>query len=357
MNDKPLVFISYSHGVDEKWRDRLNTHLQGLAWTEPHMNIFVDTQLIVGDRWKIKIEEAIGRTAVAVLLVSSAFLKSDFIRNVELPRFLIRHAQDKMPIVPIILEDCAWKETPIADLLVRPLDGQPLSNLSVRDQQKALVSVAREINELYLRQVEHGDKITIVIADDREFTVRGLRDIFQDDFANDMAVVGMGNTPSEAERAIVESAPDILLLDLSWFRDDEAGFRIMDNTQRLSPRTKIIAISNHRDLLKKAEARGVTVLDKDFTIMELFACVRKVHASEPITDSSALGAKRLFTSLTDREREVLTLVAEGHPDKEVAEELHVSLSTVKKHMSNIIAKTETRSRTEAAVKAKEFGII
>lgn len=353
MNKKRLVFMSYSHGQDNKWRDRLYTHLQGLAWTDSQMNVFVDTQLWAGDDWKEKIDEAIENTAVAILLVSPSFLRSDFIQNVELPRFLKRNRETGMPIVPIVVEPCTWQDSCLADLIVRPRDGRPLSDFTVAEHQKALVEIAQEINQLYIYQIDQEGKITIVVADDREFTLRGLRDVFQDEYANDMAVVGLGHTEQETERAIIEFVPDILLLDLSWYRDDEAGFRIMERTRHLSPRTRIIAISNHHDLLKKAEAKGVVTLDKDFSIFKLFDTVREVHKGAGLE----VHKKRLLASLTERELEVLTLVANGYQDKEVAQHLQVSLSTVKKHMSNVIAKTETRSRTEAAVKAKEHGVI
>ncbi len=353
MNRKSSVFLSYSRGQDKKWRDRLYTHLQGFAWTDSQMNVFVDTQPWAGDDWTGKIDAAIENTAVAVLLVSSNFLQSTYIQNVELPRFLKRNREVGMPIVPIVVEPCAWQDSSLANLLMRPNGGKPLSDFSVTVQQQTLVEIAQEINQLYVRQIDQEGKITIVVADDREFTLRGLRDVFQDEYADDLVVVGLGRTEQETERAIIEFAPDILLLDLSWYRDDEAGFRIMERTQKLSPRTKIIAVSNHHDLLKKAEFKGLPTLDKDFSIFKLFDTVRAVHE----VGSEEIIKKALFANLTERELEVIALVAEGYQDKEVASHLQVSLSTVKKHMSNVISKTEVRSRTEAAVKAKEYGFI
>lgn len=105
--------------------------------------------------------------------------------------------------------------------------------------------------------------------------------------------------------------------------------------------------------MEEAQKRYVPTLEKDFTIIELFQKIREVHESKPID----LAQQRLFQSLTEREIEVLSLVAQGFSDKEIAAELCIALNTVKKHMRNILTKTGAKTRTEAAVKAKEYGII
>lgn len=354
INEELVVFISYSRGDGEQWRDRLRTQLEGFAWTKSQLSMFVDTNMWAGDDWEEKIDNAIDKTAVAVLLISPSFLKSGFIQNTELPQFLERHKQTGMPIVPIVVEPCAWQDHPeLARLLMRPKDGKPLSEFTVRDQNKQLVEIAREINQLYIRQIDQENNITIVVADDRDFTVRGLRDLFNDELADGMTVVGMARTPDEVDQTVVEFAPDILLLDMSWFRNDTIGLELIDTTRRLSPVTKIIAISNHHDLLEEAKKKGVATMDKDFRIMQLFSRVKEVYHSE----AEDLVKRALFESLTDRELEILTLVAEGLSDNAIKDRLVVSLSTVKKHVSNIFAKTEMKSRTGAAVKAKEYGII
>ena len=349
----PLVFISYCHGNDHVWKERLQTHLESFAWTKSQLNVFADTHRHAFDIEEEKIGTAIEQTAVAVLLISPDFLTSQLTQTKELPRFLKRHREQAMPIVPIIIEPCEWQKTELAQLVVRPNEGKPLSRFGVQEQQKIMVEIAREINQLYVRQIDQEDKITIVVADDREFTVRGLRDIFEDDFANDMVVVGLARTPSETERAIIEFVPDILLLDMSWYRDDEMGFRLIERVKDLSPMTKVIAISNHLDLLEEAKKKGIATLDKDFTIFELFKKVREVYQQDP----ENMVEKILFEGLTEREVEVLSLVAQGLQDKEIQAALVVSLSTVKKHISNILAKTGVKSRTEAAVKAREYGVV
>lgn len=355
-NSQQLVFISYSHEDGKSWCKLLQTHLEGFAWTTSQMNVFVDRKLSAGSELRETIFERIEQTAVAVLLITPSFLKSAFIQREELPRFFARKKRTGMPIIPIIIEPCAWQSTHLGKLLALPEDGQPLNSYPVKEQMRLLAQIADEINQLYVRQIEQNERISIVVADDHEYAVRGMRDIFEDEVTGateDMMVVSLARNETEVERAMTQFAPDILLLDMAWFRDDRAGLRLIDIVRKLSPRTKIIATSNFPDLLKEAKRKGVATLEKGFTVMTLLNKVREVNSKE----QAYYKERALFEGLTEREKEVLALVAEGFNDTEISKKLIVSTSTIKKHVSNTLTKTESRSRTEAAVKAKEHGII
>lgn len=106
LEKNPNVFVSYSHS-DREYLDRLLVHLRPLE-REGLIDLWVDTRLRAGDRWKKEIEKALARATVAILLVSADFLASDFITDNELPP-LLRNAEEKgTRIVPLIVKPCRF---------------------------------------------------------------------------------------------------------------------------------------------------------------------------------------------------------------------------------------------------------
>lgn len=326
-------------------------HLDGLAWTKSRLQVFVDSQMLGGDKFKEKIANAIQNTSVGVFLVSPNFMKSTFIQQNELKPLMERHERTGMPIVPVVVEPCAWKETSLANFLVRPTDGQPLALVPKHERKQTLVDIALEINHLYVQQFESSEEIRLLIADDQEFAVLGLRDLFED--VDDINVIGLCRTATEVEKSVQKLVPDIILLDLSWYRIDTTGLRLIETIRQISPTTKIIPISNYPELIEDAKALGTQPLDKGFTMHELFEHIRKVHDADPVVENSSSQIEQL----TDRETEILALIGQGETDKEIAQKLVISTSTVKKHVGNILKKTGARTRAEAAVKAANAGVI
>ncbi|HVG09871.1 MAG TPA: toll/interleukin-1 receptor domain-containing protein [Thermoanaerobaculia bacterium] len=89
---RPTVFLSYSH-QDEDWKDRVATALKALE-LQNELEVWDDRRITAGDGWFAEIEQAINRAAVAVLLISSDFLASGFIRGTEVPHLLKRHQEE-----------------------------------------------------------------------------------------------------------------------------------------------------------------------------------------------------------------------------------------------------------------------
>src|SRR5205085_5197169 len=103
------VFVSYSH-QDKQWLDRLRTHLKPLE-REGVFDIWDDTRIEAGGKWRSEIQKAIKAASVAVLLISSASLASDFITEVELPA-LRQAAKDRgVTILLVILNPCRFEQT------------------------------------------------------------------------------------------------------------------------------------------------------------------------------------------------------------------------------------------------------
>src|SRR5215831_18757939 len=119
------LFISYSHR-DEDWLERLKLHL-ALLERRGIVHVWSDTQVRVGDRWEMEIEDALTDSRAAVLMVTPAFLASKYIWEQKLPRIL-RHASAGMLVFPLITKPCAWRiASELAERQARPLDGHALS--------------------------------------------------------------------------------------------------------------------------------------------------------------------------------------------------------------------------------------
>jgi hypothetical protein len=141
---KPTVFISYSH-KDEDWKDRLVTHL-GVLQQEGLLDLWDDRRIGAGEDWYQKIEDAIAKAKVAVLLVSADFLTSNFILSEEVPRLLDRKDKEGLRIFPVIIRPCAWKHVKwLARMNLRPKDGKPISSGDEHQIDDDLAAIADEV--------------------------------------------------------------------------------------------------------------------------------------------------------------------------------------------------------------------
>ena len=143
----PSIFISYSH-KDEAWKDRLVTHLSVLQ-QEGILDIWDDRRIGAGADWYQKIQEAITRASVAVLLVSADFLTSKFILSKEIPALLERRNKEGLRIYPVIIKPCAWKQVKwLARMNLRPKDGRPILGGSEFQVETDLAAIADEIADI-----------------------------------------------------------------------------------------------------------------------------------------------------------------------------------------------------------------
>ncbi|KAF5437017.1 TIR domain-containing protein [Candidatus Methanophagaceae archaeon] len=141
---RPTVFTSYSH-KDEAWKDRLVTHL-GVLQQEGILDLWDDRRIGAGADWYQKIEEAIARASVAVLLVSADFLTSKFILSKEIPDLLERKDKEGLRIFPVIIKPCAWKHVKwLTRMNLRPKDGRPIQGGSESQIETDLAAIAEDI--------------------------------------------------------------------------------------------------------------------------------------------------------------------------------------------------------------------
>ena len=204
------------------------------------------------------------------------------------------------------------------------------------------------------------EPIRIVIADDHPLFREG---VFHSLAAEPgLAVVGQAESGEEALRLAMDLLPDVILLDVGmpgW-----GGLATAEKLSQACPATKIVILTVFDDedrLLAafKAGARGYVL--KGVPARDLANIVRLVAAGDAyVSPTLAAGMLREMTGkrpqdplseLSEREREVLSLVAEGLTNREIGERVHLAEKTIKHHMTNILGKLRVRSRVEAALLA------
>ena len=211
------------------------------------------------------------------------------------------------------------------------------------------------------------EPVRVVIADDHALYRRGLQAVVL--LEEDIEIVGEASNGDEAVDRTVELLPDIVLMDVRM--PHTSGIEACQRIKELVPSTRIIMLTmsdEESDLYEAVKAGANGYLLKDIPAEEIAAGIIKVAGGDSLISPSmaskllaefALMSKRQdeeerptgvgVPRLTDREREVLRLVARGMPNKEIGTALFISENTVKNHVRNILDKLQLHSRMEAAI--------
>jgi hypothetical protein len=146
------VFVSYSH-QDKDWLERVQTHLRVLENEGITVNLWDDTKIMSGMKWHNEIKKALSAAKVAILLVSTEFLASDFICTDEIPPLLKAAEKDGATILPLILKPCRFTNHAELSTYQTVNDpAKPLSKLKEHEQDDILVDLADRIAELMKEQ-------------------------------------------------------------------------------------------------------------------------------------------------------------------------------------------------------------
>jgi NarL family two-component system response regulator LiaR len=212
---------------------------------------------------------------------------------------------------------------------------------------------------------DKSEKITVLIVDDHAVVRQGLRTFLELD--DDIEVVGEAGNGAEAVEQTRRRPPDVVLMDLVMPEMD--GIAATRQIHALSPSTKVIALTSFAEDDKvfpviKAGASGYLL--KDVSPSDLVRAIQAVHRGEAhlhpeiakkLMDELADRARRPIPSgLTEREQEVLHLIARGLSNREIARELGISEKTVKTYVGNILSKLHLADRTQAAIYAIKKGL-
>jgi DNA-binding NarL/FixJ family response regulator len=205
--------------------------------------------------------------------------------------------------------------------------------------------------------------IRVMIADDHEVLATSLMTVL--DLEDDIVGVGVAGTLAQARAMVVSAAPDVLLLDHRM--PDGDGVAAIPDLLRLRPglRIAVLTASPGDHLLVQALTAGASgFVSKTRSLAEVAATVRAAAAGEAVVSPELLARllPRLHGGaaaqrLTEREREVLDLVAEGLSNAAIAERLVVSVHTVRNHIANLSAKLGAHSKLEALAIAVRQGLL
>ena len=218
------------------------------------------------------------------------------------------------------------------------------------------------------------DPIRVLIVDDHALFRRGLEMVLAEE--PDIEVVGEASDGAEAVEKAGQALPDVVLMDIRMPRS--SGIEAYRAMKELSPSAKIVMLTisdEEEDLFEAIRAGASGYLLKDIPYDEVADVVRAVHGGQSLINPS-MAAKLLaeFASmasrdgseraeqvpaprLTDREIEVLKLVARGMNNRDIAKELFISENTVKNHVRNILEKLQIHSRMEAVMIAVRENLI
>jgi DNA-binding NarL/FixJ family response regulator len=215
-----------------------------------------------------------------------------------------------------------------------------------------------------------GFVIRVLLVDDQRLVRAGLRMLCES--APDMTIVGEAENGREAIRLAEQVAPDVVLMDLRMPHVD--GTVATERIRAARPAVKVVVLTTFDDddhLFPALAAGACGFLVKDATPDELLAAVRAAAAGEtPYSPSvlrrlvdqavraraDAAPTPELPDSLTGRERDVLALVGAGLSNREIADELHLGVTTVKTHVTSLLAKTGAANRIRLALLAAQAGL-
>jgi len=214
------------------------------------------------------------------------------------------------------------------------------------------------------------DELRVLVVDDHDLFRTGLRNLLEEEGVN---VVGEAENGETAIRLASDLTPDVVIMDLNM-----PGAGGVETTRRLSsltPLSRVVVLTisaDDDDVMNAVMAGACGYLLKDSSIQELIAGIRAASEGESLISpqiaakvlqrlraqsKDADAAEVIRAELSDRELEVLKLIANGKDNAQIARELFISPKTVKNHISNILMKLQIENRIQAAVYAVRSGIV
>jgi NarL family two-component system response regulator LiaR len=212
------------------------------------------------------------------------------------------------------------------------------------------------------------DTITVLLVDDHAIVRQGVRTFLATQ--PDLAVVAEAGRGAEAVTLAAQYVPDVILMDL--IMPDMDGVEATRRVKQVSPRSQVVVMTSYHEdehIFPALKAGALSYLLKDISSEELASAIRKAAVGEAILHPRVAArvikelqgprAERVnpFTELSERELEVLKLIADGMSNADIAAKLFLSAKTVKGHVSNILSKLQLVDRTQAAVYAWREGIV
>ncbi|HRW10511.1 MAG TPA: response regulator transcription factor [Caldilineaceae bacterium] len=214
--------------------------------------------------------------------------------------------------------------------------------------------------------------IRLLLCDDQDIVTEGMGVILRT--VRDFAVVGVAHDGAEAVELVAETQPDVVLMDLRM--PVMNGIQATRKIRERFPQTRVLVLTTYDDdewVFDAIRAGAAGYLLKDTGREQIIAAIRgtaegatfvdpqvagKLFAHIAQGNTSTMGSRStLAVDLSEREREILRLLADGLPNGEIAERLHLSKGTVQNYVSSILLKLDVTDRTQAAVIALKHGLV
>ncbi|TLK52696.1 response regulator transcription factor [Glutamicibacter sp. V16R2B1] len=200
--------------------------------------------------------------------------------------------------------------------------------------------------------------IRVLIADDQHLVRGALAALLN--LEADIEVVAECSDGDEVAAALAEHSVDVALLDIQMPRQDGLSTAVQVRAEHPGVKILIVTTFDRPGYFRQAfDAGAHGFLVKDASPAELAAAVRQVHAGGRVVDPklAMISVQSAVNPLTEREREVLVLASSGQPVSAIATQIHLSVGTVRNHLSSAIGKTSAANRIEAARVAQDNGWI
>jgi DNA-binding NarL/FixJ family response regulator len=210
------------------------------------------------------------------------------------------------------------------------------------------------------------ETLRILIAEDHPLYRKGMISLLSS--VPEFEVVGEASTGEEAVARAAQLQPDVILMDLQM--PEVNGIEATRRILRESPNIRVLMVTLFEDddsvfMALRAGARGYVLKDADEE--EMVLSIRAVGRGEAIFSpavatrvlayfSKPAAQPQVFPTLTDREREILNLIARGHPNPSIAKQLSLSTKTIGNYVSNIFTKLQVADRAQAIIRAREAGM-
>lgn len=212
--------------------------------------------------------------------------------------------------------------------------------------------------------------IKVLLVDDHAVVRMGLKMLLNS--VLDMEVVGEASEGNEGIQKSTELLPDVILMDLSMPHGKD-GLSATTEIKKMQPETAILILTMHDDeeyLFRSIQAGAAGCVLKSAPHEELIEAIRSVRSGNAYLHPAAQrrlmdeylgnlkqGEADMYQLLSDREKEVLTLIAKGYSNKEIGEQLVISVKTVETHKSNLMEKLQMKTRPELVAYALKKGLL
>ena len=200
--------------------------------------------------------------------------------------------------------------------------------------------------------------IKVLFVDDHEMVRIGISSYLSTQ--SDIDVVGEGKSGKDAIEKAHELKPDLILMDL--LMDDMDGVEATEQVKKDLPNIKVVMLTSYiedNEVYRALDSGVDSYILKTTSASDIAEAIRKTYNNESVFEAEVLVKMRnrmkqraeLYEMLTEREMEILLLIAKGYSNQEIASASHITIKTVKTHVSNILSKLEVQDRTQAVIYA------